>query len=637
MAALAVAPRVAVYDRAAIYSRVSTLMQAQHGFPLAAQAKDCRRYADELGATVVGEYTDQDSGAEWDLPQLNAMLDAAKRHAFDVLIVYDPDRLARSMAKQLVLEEELKRYGVSIQYVGLRLGDSAEDRLLKNVRASIAEYEREKTRMRSQRGQREKAERGQVVGAGPAAYGYRYTLNAQGRRCGLEPNPLTADVVRRIFTQLLTMSTADVAASLEADGIPAPRGRGAWHPFTVQGIAINTVYVGVWVFGRRRQRLAPDAEGSFVKVPVPPIIDRGTWDAVQRALRHRRTARRGRIPASEDAWELRGMLLCDHCGGQLATHTNNGYRYYICLRGRLVNTRLFHTPLCDFRSVLAASENSREEALETHVWQRLCAALLDPERLQAGLAAARAEHDTADQERQARLQTLDREMQAMRARLEKIALQRLDAEAGGDLDTVLLKAIRETEAGLRSLQSAHAELAALRPAGLSAAEALSLETFVTEVCAGMRHATPAERRRFYQLLSLRLRVRRDPSGVRLGQRYRYAFDWEARIPLGDSAMPSFEIPVTYTRCGSTAWLSATRSSSRARNPTSSIPARRASPQHSPTFHVRPTPSGYTARNPPRSACPSNPVCRAAPAPFPSPPCRTSTTGAGRAGSSDPGW
>src|SRR5438094_7681948 len=152
------APRAAVYDRAAIYSRVSTLMQAQHGFSLAAQAKDCHRLAEELGAAVVAEYTDNDSGAEWDLPQLNAMLDAAKRREFDVLLVYDPDRLARNMAKQLVLEEELRRYGVTIQYVGLRLGDSPEDRLLKNVRASISEYEREKIKMRTLRGKREKAE-----------------------------------------------------------------------------------------------------------------------------------------------------------------------------------------------------------------------------------------------------------------------------------------------------------------------------------------------------------------------------------------------------------------------------------------------------------------------------------------------
>ena len=81
---------------------------------------------------------------EWDLPGLNALLDAAKRREFDVLLVYDPDRLARNMAKQLVLEAELSRHNVTIRYCTLRLGDTAEDRLLKNMRSSIAEYEREK-------------------------------------------------------------------------------------------------------------------------------------------------------------------------------------------------------------------------------------------------------------------------------------------------------------------------------------------------------------------------------------------------------------------------------------------------------------------------------------------------------------
>src|SRR5438105_2707319 len=128
---LATSPTQAL--RAVIYCRVSTLAQKEHGFSLEAQDKDCHALAAELEATVVGIYVDNDSGAEMDLPKLNAMLDAARRREFDVLLVYDPDRLARDMAKQLVIEEELRRCGVTIQYVALRLGDSAEDRLLKNV------------------------------------------------------------------------------------------------------------------------------------------------------------------------------------------------------------------------------------------------------------------------------------------------------------------------------------------------------------------------------------------------------------------------------------------------------------------------------------------------------------------------
>ena len=81
--------------RAAIYRRVSTLEQGQRGHSLDAQVQDCTALAAELGAALIDElYTDQDSGAEWNLPGLNAMLDAAKRRAFDILLVYDPDRLA---------------------------------------------------------------------------------------------------------------------------------------------------------------------------------------------------------------------------------------------------------------------------------------------------------------------------------------------------------------------------------------------------------------------------------------------------------------------------------------------------------------------------------------------------------------
>jgi len=193
--------------RAAIYTRVSTLEQGERGYSLEAQAVDCRKLAAELSADIIGTYTDQDSGASWDLPGLNGMLDAAKRREFDVLLCYDPDRLARRMAKQLVLEEELQRSGITIRYVTLRIGESAEDQLLKNVRSSIAEYERSKIALRMSRGRRAKAERGMIVGNGWAPYGYRFARDESGRIVSFEPDPETAPVVLRIFTDLLRCPT----------------------------------------------------------------------------------------------------------------------------------------------------------------------------------------------------------------------------------------------------------------------------------------------------------------------------------------------------------------------------------------------------------------------------------------------
>ena len=45
--------------RAAVYARVSTEEQAQHGYSLAEQKDSCTRRAKELGATEILEFADE--------------------------------------------------------------------------------------------------------------------------------------------------------------------------------------------------------------------------------------------------------------------------------------------------------------------------------------------------------------------------------------------------------------------------------------------------------------------------------------------------------------------------------------------------------------------------------------------------
>ena len=98
---------------AASDERVSTRLQGQTGFSLAAQAKDAAHFAASNGWHLLDHLRFRDgedrhaSGADWDLPGLNAMLDAAKRREFQVLLVPTVDRFARDMTKALVLEQQL--------------------------------------------------------------------------------------------------------------------------------------------------------------------------------------------------------------------------------------------------------------------------------------------------------------------------------------------------------------------------------------------------------------------------------------------------------------------------------------------------------------------------------------------------
>ena len=70
---------------AASYERVSTRAQGQTGFSLGAQAKDAAAYAADQGWQLPDQLRFRDgedrhaSGADWDLPGLNAMLDGANR------------------------------------------------------------------------------------------------------------------------------------------------------------------------------------------------------------------------------------------------------------------------------------------------------------------------------------------------------------------------------------------------------------------------------------------------------------------------------------------------------------------------------------------------------------------------------
>jgi site-specific DNA recombinase len=326
--------------RAAVYTRVSTESQGERGTSLESQLADCRKLAAELGADIVAEYQDIDSGASWELPGLIALMDAAKAKAFDTLIVLDPDRLARKMTKQLVLMDDFDRLKIALRYVNLRVGDTSEDRLLINMRAAIAEYEREKIAWRTTRGRYAKAEQGLVVGTGIAPYGYRYTrkTDEQGHTkiVGLELDPVTAPIAERILRALQHESADAVAASLNTDGIKPVRAEW-WGAGTIQDIAHNPVYYGAAAFGRKERHgktITDRGTEHWRMVSVPPIVSRSLWDAVQEALNHRRVARSGNKSHREtaDVYTLRGLLTCAHCGGHLATGSDSRTRYYSGLR-----------------------------------------------------------------------------------------------------------------------------------------------------------------------------------------------------------------------------------------------------------------------------------------------------------------
>jgi DNA invertase Pin-like site-specific DNA recombinase len=106
--------------RAALYVRVSSLDQHPE-----TQLHDLRQFASQRGFQIVQEYVDHGfCGARARRPELDRMMEDARRHKFDVLMVWACDRLARSTKHLLQTLDELSGFG--IQFLSQREAIDAE-------------------------------------------------------------------------------------------------------------------------------------------------------------------------------------------------------------------------------------------------------------------------------------------------------------------------------------------------------------------------------------------------------------------------------------------------------------------------------------------------------------------------------
>ncbi len=92
---------------AGIYTRVSTIDQHPE-----TQLHDLREMAKQRGYEIVAEYSDKISGAKQKRPGLDQLLADARRHKFDVVLVWAFDRMARSVRHFLEILDELNHLGV---------------------------------------------------------------------------------------------------------------------------------------------------------------------------------------------------------------------------------------------------------------------------------------------------------------------------------------------------------------------------------------------------------------------------------------------------------------------------------------------------------------------------------------------
>jgi len=135
------------------------------------QTRELRQFAEARGWQIVGEYVDQGfSGAKDSRPELNRLMADARRRTYDIILVWKLDRFGRSLRHPVAALGEFEALGIA--FVSLR--DSFDlttpaGRLMFNVVASFAEFERDLIRERVKAGIANRRSKGFRVGRKPVS------------------------------------------------------------------------------------------------------------------------------------------------------------------------------------------------------------------------------------------------------------------------------------------------------------------------------------------------------------------------------------------------------------------------------------------------------------------------------------
>lgn len=199
------------------YVRVSTSEQADSGAGLDAQGAAIRAACAQRGWELVDVVADEAaSGSDLDRPGLQSVLERLAAGEATALVVAKLDRATRSVVHFGGLMEWFAQIGAAFVACDLGIDTSTSNgRLIANIFASVAEWERETISDRTREGLAAIRARGGQIG-----------------RPAVVDRPALAERIRAMRADGLTHQA--IADALNAERVPTVRGAALWRPSSVQ-------------------------------------------------------------------------------------------------------------------------------------------------------------------------------------------------------------------------------------------------------------------------------------------------------------------------------------------------------------------------------------------------------------------
>lgn len=311
---------------AVIYTRFSS--DRQNETSTEAQVRACHEYASSHTLNVIKVFSDEAISGKGTMTNKRAeyqsMLRYIKTHHVDVLLFHKYDRIARSLAEHVTLEQKLAQFNTQPIAVAQDIGTSNESKLVKTLLWSLSEYYVDNLSTETKKGHKEIALKGLHNGGYPP-FGYEI-VDKKYVICERE-----AVWVRKMaeccingtgFTKLI--------AQMKACDVVGKRGNPISYS-QIYEILSNEKLTGTYVYSvdeeknRTDRRTKPNAiriENAF-----PAILTKEEFAEVKKIMKSHK------LKSNPNTYLCSGLVYCS-CGAKMhvfkSTNKGHTYHYYRC-------------------------------------------------------------------------------------------------------------------------------------------------------------------------------------------------------------------------------------------------------------------------------------------------------------------
>lgn len=297
---------------AGIYIRVSTFDQAREGFSLREQEERLKEFCKFKRYNIYKVYQNAGISAKNDKrPAYQEMIEDVKKGNINVIVALKLDRLTRSVYDIEKLMKFVNDYECDIDCMADESNTTTSNgRMVMRIMTSVSQNEIEKCSERTKFGMAGAIKNGHIPN--------RTGLGFKRENKKLVPNPLTKDIIVRIFDLYLESKSHQAIANIYNK--EKVLGKTNWYDSTIQKILSNELYKGDYVNGKRTKH------PTYYENVIEPIVSKEKWESCQ--YQKLRNARHYERTAT---YLFTNKLKCSKCGNFLGGHATtktNGKKYY---------------------------------------------------------------------------------------------------------------------------------------------------------------------------------------------------------------------------------------------------------------------------------------------------------------------